>query len=57
IFSSIYADLTLNQDKFFKQCRQAASDLGLTISSRCKLVVPKKEEKEPSDVEKRFSGV
>ncbi|SLJ98199.1 MULTISPECIES: phage terminase small subunit P27 family [unclassified Paenibacillus] len=57
IFSSVYADLTLNQDKFFKQCRQAASDLGLTISSRCKLVVPKQEEKEPSDVEKRFSGV
>ncbi|MCM3242699.1 phage terminase small subunit P27 family [Cytobacillus oceanisediminis] len=33
------------QDKLFKQCRAAASDLGLTISSRCKLVVPKKEEK------------
>jgi P27 family predicted phage terminase small subunit len=32
------------QDKLFKQCRAAASDLGLTISSRCKLVVPKKEE-------------
>lgn len=32
------------QDKLFKQCRSAASDLGLTISSRCKLVVPKKEE-------------
>lgn len=32
------------QDKAFKQCRSAASDLGLTISSRCKLVVPKVEE-------------
>lgn len=32
------------QDKAFKQCRASASDLGLTISSRCKLVVPKKEE-------------
>lgn len=32
------------QDKAFKQCRSAASDLGLTISSRCKLVVPKCEE-------------
>jgi P27 family predicted phage terminase small subunit len=28
------------QDKLFKQSRASASDLGLTISSRCKLVVP-----------------
>lgn len=28
------------QEKFFKQARASASDLGLTISSRCKLVVP-----------------
>lgn len=28
------------QDKLFKQCRSAASDLGLSISSRCKLIVP-----------------
>jgi len=28
------------QEKFFKQARSSASDLGLTISSRCKLVVP-----------------
>lgn len=37
------------QERMFKQCRAAASDLGLTISSRCKLVVPstgKEEEKE-----------
>lgn len=43
------------QDKFFKQCRSAASDLGLTISSRCKLVVPKKEEKPKNKFEKFFS--
>lgn len=50
-----YADL---QDKFFKQARAAASDLGLTISSRCKLVVPKKEdgEKEQSKEEKLFGA-
>ena len=29
------------KDKLFKQVRSAASDLGLTITSRCKLVVPK----------------
>lgn len=29
-----------NQDRAFKQCRSSANDLGLSISSRCKLVVP-----------------
>lgn len=33
-----------NQDKMFKQCRACAVDLGLTISSRCKLVVPATKE-------------
>lgn len=28
------------QDKLFRQARTAAGDLGLTISSRCRLVVP-----------------
>lgn len=32
--------LAATQDRFFKQARAAASDLGLTISSRCKLVIP-----------------
>lgn len=32
------------QDKAFKQCRACANDLGLTIASRCKLVMPKIEE-------------
>lgn len=31
------------QDKAFKQCRSAASDLGLTITSRARLVVPQAE--------------
>jgi P27 family predicted phage terminase small subunit len=34
------------QDKSFKQCQSCASALGLTISSRCKLVVPKTDEGE-----------
>ena len=38
-----YERLVIVQDKFFKQARSAASDLGLTISSRCKLVLPKTE--------------
>ena len=32
------------QDKAFRQAQSSARDLGLTISSRCKLVVPVKEE-------------
>lgn len=43
------------QDKAFKQCRAAASDLGLTITSRCKLVIPKKEEPEKSKWDKFVS--
>lgn len=35
------------QDKFFKQCRTCASDLGLTISSRCKLVIPEINKETP----------
>lgn len=31
------------QERYFKQCRSAANDLGLTISSRCRLVVPEQQ--------------
>lgn len=43
-----------NQDKAFKQCRQCASDLGLTISSRCKLVVPQPKEEKKTNKFERF---
>lgn len=33
-------------DKYFKQCRASANDLGLSISSRCRLVVPVVEAKD-----------
>lgn len=42
-----------NQDKVFKQCRACANDLGLTITSRCKLVVP--ETKKPPKKENKFN--
>ena len=44
------------QDKAFKQCRACANDLGLTIASRCKLVMP--EIKEPPKENKfaKFGG-
>lgn len=37
------------QDKCFKQANKCANDMGMTLTSRCKLVVPKKEE--PSEDE------
>lgn len=37
------------QDKYFKQCRASANDLGLSISSRCKLVVPQPKTDKPKE--------
>ena len=37
------------QERFFKQCRASANDLGLSISSRCKLVIPKTSEDTPKE--------
>lgn len=42
------------QEKAFKMARQAATDLGLTISSRCKLVIPKKEDTKPKNKFAKF---
>ena len=49
------------QDRYFKQCRAAANDLGLTISSRCRLVVPERKTEMPKEnkfkkFEKRPTG-
>ena len=44
LMSDKYPQIAINQDKAFKQCTSAARDLGLTISSRCKLVMPEKAE-------------
>ena len=44
------------QDKYFKQCRAAASDLGLTITSRCRLVVPKADDKPKVNKFNSFAG-
>lgn len=41
-----------NQDRAFKQCDVSAKALGLTISSRCRLIVP--EVKEPVKKENKF---
>lgn len=33
--------LLIIQDRCWKQCRQGAADFGMTVASRCRLVVPK----------------
>lgn len=53
----LYSALRINRNTFFNECRAAASDLGLTISSRLKLVIPKIDEDKPmSEAERRFGG-
>lgn len=46
--------LDKRQDRYFKQAQTAASALGLTISSRCKLQVPVKEEAPKENKFQRF---
>lgn len=41
--------LLIIQDRCWKQCRQGASDFGLTMSSRCRLVVPKAADPKPEN--------
>lgn len=42
---------TAVQDRAFKQCRSSAADLGLTITSRCRLVLPKPEKQSDPNAE------
>lgn len=53
-----YPKLIKAKNTLFMECRAAASDLGLTITSRLKLVIPKTDEnnKPKSEGEKRFGG-
>lgn len=55
-FGIKYMDLLKIQKELFKQARASSIDLGLTISSRCKLVIPKpKEDDKPkSAADERF---
>ena len=48
--------LDKRQDRYFKQAQTAAAALGLTISSRCKLVAPVKEEAPKENKFARFGG-
>lgn len=41
--------LMIIQDRCMKQCRQGAADFGMTVSSRCRLIVPKIKDKTPEN--------
>lgn len=43
---NLISNLQSMQDKAYRQAQTCARDLGLTISSRCRLSIPKVEEKE-----------
>ena len=49
VVNSTVERLALLQDRYFKQCRQGAADFGLTVSSRCRLVVPKADKETPRE--------
>lgn len=55
-WSALIGELDKRQERYFKQAQKCASDLGLTISSRCKLVVPKAEEKEHKNKFENLDG-
>lgn len=46
---SKYNYLSKIQIKFMKACNECARELGLTIASRCRLVVPKQNEDKPEN--------
>lgn len=59
IIDDDYERLLSMQNKIFKACRVAASDLGLSISSRCRLVMPvgnSDDDKPKTEGQKRFSN-
>ena len=52
-----YAKIQRTKNSLFTECRQLATDLGLTITSRLKLVIPKTDDETPkTEAERRFSG-
>lgn len=44
-----YNYLSKIQNRLMKACNENARELGLTISSRCKLVIPKEKDKKPEN--------
>lgn len=53
--SEAAGDWSSIQDRYFKQCRNCANDLGLTISSRCRLIVPQALTSSADDEDDEFT--
>lgn len=47
-----YKLLNIEQNRWFSECRQCANDLGLNITSRCRLAVPEVEDEPVNKFEK-----
>lgn len=47
----------IHQDRAFKQCNSCADKLGLTITSRCRLIVPQAPEKPKENKFAKFSVI
>lgn len=56
VWDGLVDRITRRQDTHFKQAQAAARELGLTISSRCRLQVPEKPEKPPNKFDKFLKG-
>jgi P27 family predicted phage terminase small subunit len=54
LMSDKYPQIAINQDKAFRQCSVTARDMGLTISSRCRLVMPKMEVGKDDEISEMF---
>ena len=57
LWSRSYEAMVKLQDRYFKQATASARELGLTISSRCKLVAPVKEEAPPENKFSKFRTI
>jgi hypothetical protein len=52
----LYSQMQRSKNLLFNECRSSASDLGLTITSRLKLVIPEADtsQQKQSEAQKRF---
>ena len=50
-------DLTVLQNRYFAQCDQCAKALGLCVTARCRLVIPRPPEAPPSNKFAKFEKV
>ncbi|MBO0586126.1 phage terminase small subunit P27 family [Sporosarcina sp. E16_8] len=53
----IYTKLQRAKKSLSDECRAYAADLGLTITSRLKLVIPQKEKTEESEFDRKFGDL